>query len=422
MTASDWLQQLPRFASQGIDAYRPGLERMCDLLERMDSPEKALRTIHVAGTNGKGSTASMIAAILQSDGYSVGLHTSPHLLTLRDRMRINGTPAPESWLAAALDQWRGDISAVQPSFFEATVALALRYFAEKEVEVAVVEVGLGGRIDATNVITPNVSVITAIDYDHTEILGDTLEEIATEKAGIIKPGVPCVSSADQRGVQEALKAQARCSPALLEFVQNTTRATWEDEGGTVETPERTYHPVFLGLEGEHQRMNARLAIRAVELFAAVTPEATLKGLSDVVSLTGLRGRFEVVQEHPAIVCDVAHNEAGVRTALQQARQLRPEGRIFVSLGLMKEKAIDEIAQLCSAFNVVLIPVTGLSKRAVPVDELSGRFRDAGVDVRPPRSAAGAIAAFEEEASKEDVLLATGSHQVVAAILSEYATS
>src|SRR5690606_30389522 len=202
------LHALPRFAEAGAAAFRPGLARMRALMEAMDLPHERFASVHVAGTNGKGSTASMTAAMATAAGWRVGLHTSPHLFDVAERLRLDGTPAPHAWIADAVARYRTDFARIEPSFFEATVALSFRYFADEGVDLAVVEVGLGGRLDATNVLTPRACGITTLGLDHTDLLGDTLEAIAREKAGIAKPGVPLLTSAAQPEALAAIRETA----------------------------------------------------------------------------------------------------------------------------------------------------------------------------------------------------------------------
>jgi len=416
-----FLYQLPRFADAGAAAYRPGLERMEALLEAMEVPTDGLRVVHVAGTNGKGSTASMVAAMATAAGQQVGLHTSPHLLHVAERMRVDGTPAPEAWLAAAVTRYRPVIERIGPSFFEATVALSLRYFVEQEVDLAVVEVGLGGRLDATNVLTPAVALITHIGLDHTDLLGDTLEAIAREKGGIIKPGVPCLTAATQPSVQAELQALADATGASLEVVQQTTQlhggaATGPHARGTIRTPVRTYEALALDLPGAHQWTNARLAVRAVETLGLGTDAAVREGLGAVRELAGLRGRLETLLTEPLIVVDVAHNPEGVRLALQHARALLPAGTLHLLLGLMRDKDLSAIARLCAEYAARVQPVTGLSDRAVPAAEVTAALEAAGASVTAPAAIPEALAAFRNAAGPADGLLATGSHQVVAPVV------
>ena len=416
-----FLHDLPRFADAGAAAYRPGLERMEALLEAMDVPIDRLRVVHVAGTNGKGSTASMVAAMATAAGQKVGLHTSPHLLHVAERMRIDGTPAPEVWLAAAVARYQPLLERIGPSFFEATVALSLRYFVEEEVDLAVVEVGLGGRLDATNVLTPAVALITHIGLDHTDLLGDTIEAIAREKGGIIKPGVPCLTAATQPSVQVELQALADAAGASLEVVQQTTRlhgaaATSPRALGTLRTPMRTYEGLALDLPGAHQWTNARLAIRAVETLELATDAAVREGLEAVCALAGLRGRLETLRTEPLIVADVAHNPEGLQAALTHLRTVAPDTRLHVLLGLMRDKDLPAIARLCAAHAAGVTPVQGLSDRAVPAADVAAALQAAGATAHPPAAVLDGLAMFLETADASDALLATGSHQVVAPVV------
>lgn len=393
------------------------------LLEAMAVPTGRLRVVHVAGTNGKGSTASMVAAMATAAGQQVGLHTSPHLLHVTERMRVDGTPASEAWLADAVTRYRSPLERIGPSFFEATVALSLRYFVEQDVDLAVVEVGLGGRLDATNVLTPAVALITHIGLDHTDLLGDTVEAIAREKGGIIKAGVPCLTAATQPSVQAELQALADAAGASLEVVQQTTQlhggaATGPRALGTLRTPVRMYEALALDLPGAHQWTNARLAVRTVETLGLADDPATVRtGLASVRALAGLRGRLETLQTEPRIVVDVAHNPEGVRLALQHVQALVPAGRtLHVLLGLMRDKDLAAIARLCAAYETQVQPVTGLSDRAVPVAEVVAALQAAGATVAPPAAIPEALAAFRKSAGPADGLLATGSHQVVAPVV------
>ena len=420
-----FLHQLPRFADAGAAAYRPGLERMEALLEAMGVPTGRLRVVHVAGTNGKGSTASMVAAMATAAGQTVGLHTSPHLRHVAERMRVDGTPASEAWLAAAVTGCRPLIERIGPSFFEATVALSLRYFVEEAVDLAVVEVGLGGRLDATNVLTPAVALITHIGLDHTDLLGDTLEAIAREKGGIIKPGVPCLTAATQPSVQAELQALADAADASLEVVQQTTQlhggaATGPHARGTIRTPARMYEALSLDLPGAHQWTNARLAVRAVETLGLATDTAVREGLGSVRRLAGLRGRLETLQTEPLVVADVAHNPEGLRAALTHLRTIAPQARLHLLLGLMRDKDLTTIARLCAAHAAGVTPVQGLSDRAVPAADVADALRAAGVAVHAPTTVLDGLAGFLKRADASDALLCTGSHQVVAPALQHFA--
>ena len=263
MTGESRLLALPRFADAGAAAYKPGFERMRALLDALGEPQRASRAVHVAGTNGKGSTASLAASVAQAAGLRVGLHTSPHLVSLRERMRVDGEPASEAWLDAAVARLADALDEGGPSFFEATVALSLAYFAERGVDLAVVEVGLGGRLDATNVVEPVVSVVTHVGLDHTELLGETVELIAVEKAGIARPGVPFLHAVEGPAA-DALEVEAARRGAPVEAVRPSCEVEPIGAGRVrLATPVRDYGEATVGLPGAHQAWNAALAVRAV---------------------------------------------------------------------------------------------------------------------------------------------------------------
>ncbi|MDX1741927.1 MAG: Mur ligase family protein, partial [Rhodothermales bacterium] len=272
--AYQFLLNLPRYAVAGDAAYKPGLERIETLLAEVDNPHVTYPSIHVAGSNGKGSVASMTAAILGASGLKVGLHTSPHFCGLEERMRIGPEPPPREWVASTTARVRGSIERLGASFFEATVLLSLLYFADQAVDVAVVEVGLGGRLDATNVLQPEVSVITEISLEHTDILGTTISRIAGEKAGIIKPGVPALTIAGGEAL-DVLRSRASALRAPFEYVRSTcsiSSARFRLSGTTlnVTTPNDVYDDLELSLAGRHQVWNAALALRAADTFARRT--------------------------------------------------------------------------------------------------------------------------------------------------------
>ncbi len=429
MTLNDthaYLNALPRFAGKQNAAYEPGLARITRLLKAMGRPHEAFETIHVAGTNGKGSTASLVAAIAAATARRVGLHTSPHLLDVTERMRIGGVPAPADWLAQAVARYRPAFDAVRPSFFEATVALSFQYFAEQAVDLAVVEVGLGGRLDATNVLHPALSIITSIGRDHTALLGETLGEIARGKAGIIKPGVPVLTGADQPEALEVIEDVAAAREAPLHWIQAETevlqaKASLDGLVLSVHTPLRRYDALRVGLPGVHQAPNALLALRAAELcFREVQRDAApvYEGMAEIHRRTGLRGRFEVLHRSPLVVADVAHNADGLAATLAL---LRPEverrsGKLFVLFGLMRDKDLPAMAHLLAEAGATVLPVHLDSDRALPAVALAEQLEAAGATAGPAGTAAEGLAHFRAQAAPQDALLATGSHQVVASVL------
>ena len=410
MTALDRLLALPRFADAGAAAYNPGLDRMRALLAGMEHPEQAASSIHVAGTNGKGSTASMAAAIATASGLRVGLHTSPHLRRVGERMRVDGVPAPDDWLEDAAERHADLFARVGPSFFEATTALAFLRFAEAGVDLAVVEVGLGGRLDATNVLTPRVSVVTSVGLDHTDLLGDTLAAIAREKAGIAKPGVPLLHAVTDAGARASIEATAAAAGAPVEASRETCHVRFESPNVvSLATPAGDYGRLTLGLPGVHQAWNAALAVRACELAVPDLPRsAVAKGLVEVVGLSGLRGRGETVD---GVVLDVAHNADGWRVALAA---VRPAGRLFAVVGVMADKDAPALARLLAGAGAVALPVGLPGDRALGRDALAAVLRQSGVEVADAGpSVADALAWADARREVDDRVLVTGSHVTVA---------
>ncbi len=414
--AEAFLLALPRFAGVADAAYKPGFARIEPVLAAMGDPHRAYRAIHVAGTNGKGSTASMAAALLGTHGYRTGLHTSPHLWHLAERMRVAGIPAPGTWIADAVTRYADVLREAETSFFEATVALSLLYFAEARVDVAVVEVGLGGRLDATNVVDAAASLVTSIALDHTELLGDTLGAIAREKAGIFRPGVPAFTNADAEEALDALRGVAEAKNTPLEAVQGRVQLEAHADGLAIITPLACYDRLHLDLGGAHQPWNAALAIRAVETWTGgpLDADKTRAALADVRRLAGLRGRLDTLRLAPRVVADVAHNPAGVAAALAFAQ---PEvgGRLHVLIGLMRDKDAAAIGRLLAASGAVasVVPLPG--DRAMPAADLAAVLRAQGVEATETSDVRLAVEAFARAADPRDTLLVCGSHQVVAAL-------
>jgi len=422
----------PQYANVADDAFAPGLDRMRTLLGGMGTPHEALRAVHVAGTNGKGSTAAMTAAIATAAGLRTGLHTSPHLTHVAQRMRVDGTPAPTAWLADTLDQHRALIENVQPSFFELAVALTFRYFAEQAVDLAVIEVGLGGRLDSTNVLAPALSVLTHVGLDHTDMLGETFDAIAREKAGIIKPGTPALSAVTQAEAQAAIAEVAAEQNAPLHRLDD--EATWtthrSDLTGsvfTLDTPARHYDRLSLSLAGPHQQRNAALAVRAAELTVladaddAAADAAVRDGLADVRGHTGFHGRLDVLREAPLLVVDVGHNPPAIAATLNAVAPVVADrgGTLHVCLNAVRGKQLDETARLLAAHDAVVTPIPIDTKRALPPDEIAERLRAQGVTVTAPQPLADALDAFEQDAAPADGLLLTGSHKLVDVLPSRF---
>lgn len=413
------LLALPRFALSGAEAMKPGLDRIRALLAALGDPHERFAAVQVGGTNGKGSTASMLAAILSASGARVGLHTSPHVHHVGERMRVHGVPAPADWLAGAVARLEAPLAAVQPSFFEATVALSLLYFAEREVEVAVVEVGLGGRLDATSVLTPRLAIVTHVARDHAEILGETLEEIAREKAGIAKPGVPLLTAVGAGSPLDALRAEAASRGAPVENVRETCALTItaaRADGLTLDlqTPLAAYPALKVGLAGRHQAWNAALAVRTAERLASPAGPAIREGVREVARLAGLRSRCEVIARKPLVMVDVSHNADGLTAALAAMRELA-SGEVHVVLGLMRDKELPHVAALLAAEEARVVTVGLEGARAWEAGPLAAALRERGVNATPGQGVEPAIERFRRTAGPDDGLLVAGSHQTAAQI-------
>ena len=415
--AQSVLFDLPSFADTGALAYKPGLERMKSLMEAMHRPDRAFPSILIAGTNGKGSTASILASITTAAGKKTGLHTSPHLAFIGERMRINGVPASPEWIARNVERFSRSINDIGASFFEATAALSLLYFAEKNVDLAIVEVGLGGRLDATNILNPMLSVITGIALDHTEILGETLPELATEKAGIVKPDTPFLTGAVQPEVLSVFRKIAANNRSTYHVLKDqTSLVNHEDSSFTLQTPERTYPSLRLDLKGDHQKRNAALAIRAAEICAihSGAGESSIRdGLGNVVGLSGLRGRLERIHADPLILVDVAHNAEAVEVTLAAARTAFG-GVSHVYIGLLKDKDAGEIGRILSDVPVVVSTVRVSSDRGIDPCELASLFRSVGLHVEDENIVVvSAIDRFLKTSRTNEALLVMGSHVVAA---------
>ncbi len=407
----DALHALPRYAGTDDESYKPGLDRMRALIDAMDIRIADLPTLHIAGTNGKGSTAAMSAAIAQAAGYRVGLHTSPHLWSVTERMRIDGTPIPNDTLRALIAAAQPAFDRIEPSFFEATVALSLQYFAHEAVDLAVVEVGLGGRLDATNVVAAHVAIITSIALEHTALLGDTEAKIAREKGGIMRKGQPVVLGPLSDEAESALHKQASACGAILHRTAATTR--WNEARHTLTTPRACYAVPELDLPGAHQQQNAACAVRALELHPAVrlTPNAVASGLGAVRAYAGLHGRMERLAVHPPVWIDVAHNPAGLAAACTALPHC--PGCCIVALGVMRDKPLSALLDVLADRGIDTVwPVEVPTDRALPAEAIAEACTARNWKTRAPASLMAHVNYFQHTASPEDVLLVTGSHYTV----------
>ena len=388
----------PPFHQVGASAYKPGLENTLRLMAQVGNPHEQLQAIHVAGTNGKGSTSHLIAASLQASGRKVGLFTSPHLISLTERIRINGQPIPEEEVAAFVEKHRELLDKLQPSFFETMTVMAFDYFVREKVDIAVVEVGLGGRLDSTNVLTPILSVITNIGLDHTEFLGNTLTKIAREKAGIIKPHVPVVvGESHPQTINVFLSKAQECEAEIYfadqcEYLRRTRLRV---------APECELH----GIYQEHNLQTAFVALRAL----GVSYSAIREGFAKVCTMTGLRGRWEVLQERPLTICDTGHNSHGIQYVARQLKELT-NPQVWIVFGMVNDKDTDVVMRLLpqgERYHYIFTrPNTQRARSAQQMLELWGKD---GIAIEDPQEA---IQYAQAQASAEDAIFIGGSNYLV----------
>lgn len=402
----------PPFHIVGGDAYKPGLETTLRLMAHVGNPHEKLRAVHVAGTNGKGSTCHLIAAVLQASGLRVGLYTSPHLVDLCERIRINGEPIPEEAVADFVTQNQAFLDDLQPSFFETMTTMAFAWFVAQKVDIAVVETGLGGRLDSTNVLTPLLSVITNIGFDHTEYLGNTLPKIAREKAGIIKPGVPCVIGETHPQTINVFLERARECGILGEGLETTDCRLWfADQCGYMRKRRLRVAPEC-ELKGEYQDKNlqtAYVALQVLRNFGAFSIQlsAIREGFAHVCALTGLRGRWETLATSPLILCDTGHNSHGLQYVAHQLKTL-PCRELWIVFGMVNDKDTDVVLRLMPA-NAHYIFTTPNTKRARNAQEMLALWGKEGLAIDSP---AEAIRYAREQAQPDDAIFIGGSNYLV----------
>ncbi len=415
----------PPFHMVGAAAYKPGLENTLALMTHVGNPQEHLRAVHVAGTNGKGSTSHLIAAVLQASGLKVGLFTSPHLVSLTERIRINGLPIPEAKVAEFIEQNKAFLDQQQPSFFETMTALAFAYFVEQKVDIAVVEVGLGGRLDSTNVLTPILSVITNIGLDHTEFLGNTLSKIAREKAGIIKPHVPCVIGETHPQTMNVFLDRARECEILGEGLETTDCRIWfADQCGYMrsrrlrEAPESELH----GNYQEHNLQTAYVALQVLRNYSSLNIQhSTLnirEGFAHVCTLTGLHGRWETLCERPLTICDTGHNSHGLQYVARQLKELT-NPHIYIVFGQVNDKDTDISLHLMprgEKYHYIFTKPD--TQRARSAQELLDMWsQSSAVAIENPDEA---INYALSHATEEDAIFIGGSNYLVGHALSRFA--
>jgi dihydrofolate synthase / folylpolyglutamate synthase len=410
-------QHLPMFSRIGAAAYKKDLHNTIALCTAIGDPQNKFKSIHIAGTNGKGSTSHMLAAILQQAGYKTGLYTSPHLKDFRERIKINGEMISEDFVTGFVEKTRAISDHIQPSFFELTVATAFDYFAQQQVDIAVIETGLGGRLDSTNIITPLLSIITNIGYDHMNILGNTLEEIAGEKAGIIKPNIPVVIGEYLPQTKGIFGSKATACNAPIYFAQDdykvydVTPSTKTLQCTVKNIPHDIAEHFTLDLNGLYQTKNLCTVLCAEGILMqqgfTIKNEAEKYALAHTKKITGLHGRWDVVAENPAVVLDVAHNEDGIKQLLQQLPAANTSVTTHIVIGMVKDKEVEKVLSLLPGtaqyyFTNAHIPramaAADLQNKAAAFN-LHGNYYD---DVNE------ALAAAKQKAAATDLIVVCGS--------------
>ncbi len=423
-TLSYLYEQLPMFTRVGAAAYKEDLHNTINLCDALGNPQQYFKTIHIAGTNGKGSTSHMLAAILQQAGYKTGLYTSPHIKEFGERIRINGAMVDEQFVVEFVERTKNLTATIEPSFFELTVAMAFEYFATEAVDIAIIETGLGGRLDSTNIISPILSIITNIGYDHMNLLGNTLEEIAWQKAGIIKKNTPAIIGEILPATKNVFVKEANEKEAVLHFAQSRYLVEYLEPTGNLlfcnvkDLHTNTSEKLRLDLNGIYQAKNVCTVLCAVEelkIFGLHIPQAVLHyALEHVKELTGMSGRWDIVQNHPAVIHDVAHNPDGIKQVLFQLANNYPSAQIHFVLGFVKDKDVEHVLELFPKdghfyFTNAHIP------RALPHTELKELAAQKNLSGDSFDDVNEAIAMAKTKAGPDDVIMVCGSFFIIGEI-------
>lgn len=395
----DWMfVQLPMYQKQGKTAFKKDLTNILLLSDELEHPEKKFKTIHVGGTNGKGSTSHMLASILQEAGYKVGLYTSPHLKSFTERIKINGKEIPKRTVTSFVKKYKPFFEKQNLSFFEMTVGLAFWYFAKEKVDIAIIEVGLGGRLDSTNIITPEVSVITNIGKDHTQFLGETLPEIAFEKAGIIKQNIPIVIGERQKEVEQVFIKKAKELKSEISFASDDKQSFQTD------------------LLGDYQENNSKTAVIAIKKLKGfhISEKNIKNGLQNVVKNTSLKGRWQILQNNPKIICDTAHNKEGLSYTLKQLQKEKYK-QLHVVLGVVSDKKLEEILPIFPQKAKYYFCKPNISRGLSEVD-LQQQAENYNLEGEVFESVNQAFKKAKTKANKEDVIYVGGSTFVVTEVI------
>jgi len=426
--------QLPMFQRIGSAAYKNNLDNTIAICKLLGNPENKFKSIHVGGTNGKGSTSHMLASVLQSAGLKVGLYTSPHLKDFRERIKINGEMIPQQYIVDFVETYKTEFEQMQPSFFEMTVGLAFDYFVNQQIDIAIIEVGLGGRLDSTNVISPDLSIITNISFDHTALLGNTLEKIAIEKAGIIKPKTTVIIGETQDEIKNIFLEKAKQNNSTLIFADQIYKALnvhhieneklflsmdIKKQNGSSSFSEDNNETAFFNLEtellGYYQQKNIPTVLCAIKVLNEkgfkISETNIRAGIKNVVKQTGLLGRWQILSQEPFIIADTGHNEAGIKEVLKQINQT-PHKHLHFVLGMVNDKDISTILSLLPKeasyyFCNANIP------RALAADDLANKAKMAGLNGEICGSVANALIAAKKNAQITDLVFIGGSTFTVA---------
>jgi dihydrofolate synthase / folylpolyglutamate synthase len=421
-----WLfSQLPMYQRQGKAAYKADLINTLDLDQYFNHPHRKFKSIHIAGTNGKGSVSHMLASVLQESGYKVGLYTSPHLKDFRERIRINGEMVSENFVVEFIEAHHRKFEEMKPSFFEMTVAMAFDYFAKEKIDIAVVETGMGGRLDSTNIVSPDLSIITNIGLDHTAFLGNTIPEVAIEKAGIIKKGVPVIIGESQEETKSVFEEFASKSNSKIYYADQYYNSDYsmlttdnkqlfniKHENNIV------YADLSLDLNGLYQKKNLITALRTIDLLNEleyiIEEPQIYKGLANVVNNTGLKGRWQILAYNPTIVCDTGHNLEGMTLVLDQIKQT-PYEKLHIVFGVVDDKNIEKLLRILPKdaeyyFTKADIP------RSLDQNILKEKANKAGLNGKSFEKVDQALKIAKKNAGVNDLIFIGGSTFVVAEII------
>lgn len=416
---------LPTFQQDGALAYKPGLERVSEFCRKIGNPQRSYFVIHVAGTNGKGSVSNMLASVLQQAGYQVGLYTSPHLTDFRERIRINGEMISKQKVVNFVSKYRKDMEECELSFFEMTTAMAFDYFAQNDVEVAVIETGLGGRLDATNIVIPAVSVITNVGLEHTDLLGDSLPKIAREKGGIIKKSIPVVVGEKNSAYNLVIEDIAADRHSTVIYAEQAFECHRQQHEGAVQvfdmirTRDNQQYTLRIPLLGEYQRQNVATVCAVADYLHENTPlsisrRAFVEGMRDTTLITGFRGRWQTLSTAPTIICDTAHNAHGIHLVAKQLEEIK-QGKLYCVMGFCEDKNITEMLALMPK-GAHYIFTRAESRRAATVEHISAIASALNLDFECQPTVATAVERAKSLASGDDTIFIGGSTFVVAEIL------